>query len=555
MENTCYYSVSENSTRTLSDQDKPHFDNFPVGRPECLPIESNLTSGEFLDGYHNCLRAGCNADVDPNDLTLNLLLAGTTALPPHLQHRYFTLVLSGQARADNYKRVIDQIMVFDAFSTALSQSNSSFSSLFHPDARELSVTSEKSDSSESNLPSGETNLESLKETTIGQAAIEEKALVNVARLIEISNSQSEAISRSFSLCPYQPILWPGFPPLLGSFDGCCETPFCYLPRSLIRNSHSEIATYTTAWSSWSACSVTCGKGFQTRRKSCVGELCRKEDTDSRPCNPGACPIKLYSPWSEYGECSVTCGGGTKIRKRECIVENCLKHLHEAASCNTENCPIILYSPWSEYGKCNVTCGGGAKIRRRECLIGDCLESLLEAMPCNTKKCPINVYSSWSEYGQCDASCDGGVKIRHRRCINGGCTDNLRQVIYCNTGRCPEVRAGQWSRCSRTCGVGIQRRNLNCIKPGDYGCPKKWYEQRRCETFCGHYRYLESRCNQRTCKITRTLQCVQGNGRPGRCRQERMQPTTLSRNCYEGRCRCFYSPNHSFCPQNRPRTRG
>ncbi|KAL9967294.1 hypothetical protein ACROYT_G025492 [Oculina patagonica] len=51
------------------------------------------------------------------------------------------------------------------------------------------------------------------------------------------------------------------------------------------------------WGAWEKCSVTCGGGSQTRRRSCTnppprngGRDCRGNSSKSRPCNTNSCPI-------------------------------------------------------------------------------------------------------------------------------------------------------------------------------------------------------------------------------------------------------------------------
>ena len=38
--------------------------------------------------------------------------------------------------------------------------------------------------------------------------------------------------------------------------------------------------------------------------------------EERECNELPCPI--FSPWSSWSACSVTCGGGNQTRTRKCV---------------------------------------------------------------------------------------------------------------------------------------------------------------------------------------------------------------------------------------------
>lgn len=89
------------------------------------------------------------------------------------------------------------------------------------------------------------------------------------------------------------------------------------------------------WSDWSACSVSCGDGTQTRTcinpaPACGGAACSGPSTQS--CNAGCCPVN--GGWSA---CSVSCGGGTRTCTNpppSCGGAKC----SGSKKCNTEPCP-------------------------------------------------------------------------------------------------------------------------------------------------------------------------------------------------------------------------
>lgn len=45
----------------------------------------------------------------------------------------------------------------------------------------------------------------------------------------------------------------------------------------------------TTWEEWGTCSVTCGDGFITYKRTCEGDDCDGNDEETRDCNLGDCP--------------------------------------------------------------------------------------------------------------------------------------------------------------------------------------------------------------------------------------------------------------------------
>jgi hypothetical protein len=88
----------------------------------------------------------------------------------------------------------------------------------------------------------------------------------------------------------------------------------------------------TPWDKWSPCSVTCGLGGKTRKRSCVDKaasgsyglkpgidcLGPKEHDDQ--CELDHCPVDGgWSKWQNWGECTVACGeGGKRLRRKYCV---------------------------------------------------------------------------------------------------------------------------------------------------------------------------------------------------------------------------------------------
>ncbi|WAR18811.1 HMCN1-like protein [Mya arenaria] len=255
----------------------------------------------------------------------------------------------------------------------------------------------------------------------------------------------------------------------------------------------------TLWSSWVACSDTCGDGTKSRSRTCTnpeprygGLDCVGDSTDSTSCYDGPCPIDGgFTSWSTWGTCTMTCGGGTQSRSRTCTNPepqygglDCDDVSTESQSCNDGPCPIDGgYALWSSWDACSVTCGDGIESRSRSCTSPepqyggmDCIGDSVESQPCNDGQCPIvGGYTLWSSWDACSATCDDGTQSRTRSCTNpepqnGGlnCVGDSSESQSCNDGPCP-VEGGytvwsDWDACSVTCDDGTQSRSRTCTNP-------------------------------------------------------------------------------------------
>jgi hypothetical protein len=173
----------------------------------------------------------------------------------------------------------------------------------------------------------------------------------------------------------------------------------------------------TEYSSWSPCSVTCGKGLRQRTRSyknpdiaqasgcqrqlifkemCVATIPECENGESEADSSeslivpdstigddgegtGVCATTHWSMWSE---CSVTCGIGITMRtrtfknargrkqcthiptveKQKCMQPECQITDIEAPD---HECPV---TPWSDWSPCSASCGRGVQIRTRLLLV-------------------------------------------------------------------------------------------------------------------------------------------------------------------------------------------
>ncbi|XP_060092579.1 A disintegrin and metalloproteinase with thrombospondin motifs 12 [Heteronotia binoei] len=170
------------------------------------------------------------------------------------------------------------------------------------------------------------------------------------------------------------------------------------------NSENEVEEpeYFWQYSSWTGCSVTCGKGFQRQIAHCVKKgngvvknlFCdpaTQPNGRQKKCIEKDCPPRWWA--GEWQKCSTTCGPmGEKKRTVLCIqtvgldeqalpAENC-HHLLKPKTHLSCNRDILCPSDWtvSNWTECTVTCGGGIRMRNVTCTKNN-------GEPCNVSKKP------------------------------------------------------------------------------------------------------------------------------------------------------------------------
>ena len=135
----------------------------------------------------------------------------------------------------------------------------------------------------------------------------------------------------------------------------------------------------SAWSAWSACSLSCGGGTQTQTRTCTnpppsggGAACVGPSSQSQACNTQACAID--GGWSAWSACSLSCGGGTQTRTctnpppsgggAACVGPS-------SQSCNTQACatiptvttasPVTSITQTTAHGTGTVVSNGGSTV--------------------------------------------------------------------------------------------------------------------------------------------------------------------------------------------------
>ncbi|XP_006628726.1 A disintegrin and metalloproteinase with thrombospondin motifs 17 isoform X1 [Lepisosteus oculatus] len=199
--------------------------------------------------------------------------------------------------------------------------------------------------------------------------------------------------------------------------------------------------YIWTHSSWEDCSVQCGGGERRTVVSCMKILnktmavtndshCWVENRPApqvRRCNVHPCQSRWVA--GEWGSCSVTCGKGLQLRDVYCVYQ-----LQNGSYINTRD----LY------------CLGPKPAMVQGCEGRDCL-TVWEA----------------SEWSKCSTDCGKGTHRRTVSCSNpqGRCDPTTRppEVEECEDhSKCYEWKTGEWSKCSSSCGKGLQSRVVQCM---------------------------------------------------------------------------------------------
>ncbi|XP_068179009.1 thrombospondin type-1 domain-containing protein 4 [Antennarius striatus] len=324
----------------------------------------------------------------------------------------------------------------------------------------------------------------------------------------------------------------------------CDSAAKPVPEEEPCNTHSCPPFWEA--SSWSECSVSCGSGVQQRQLQCRQSFGNRSTMVhpqrcanlTPPESTQACQHRLCSHWevgSDWSTCSVDCGLGRRTRSVRCVTnqgsivndKECSSRARPQGSeeCNMGPCVTNWYfTNWSN--TCSAQCGPGVQRREVVCLTrggvreggggGDCVgDKPAEMKACNGGPCvPTTTWYS-SPWTQCNVPCGNGTQRRDIICVQrmgsdftvvpvSECAhlDKPAAVQECEMGDCqPQWFTTEWSACSRSCGKGLQMREVRCLTPDkkhSHGCDSsiKPEQEQICNTIPCSPQVSDENCRDR-----------------------------------------------------------
>ena len=243
------------------------------------------------------------------------------------------------------------------------------------------------------------------------------------------------------------------------------------------------------WSAFSVCTKSCGKGFQTRTRVCTAKDptlgCVGPHRQNFSCNSHICTLALWTEWSSYGACSTTCGGGTQTRSRSCPDSTCDGQRTQSQACENQECstdenpaPTLAPNPtgvpckdtnvdctyWAKIGECEVNPAymlTGCPLSCKQCTCNDCENDCADlnqepispastlapnttGVPCKDTNVDCDF---WAKNGECEINPGymlTGCPLSCKQCTTSTLASNLTGVP-CKQCKDTNVHCAYWAK--------------------------------------------------------------------------------------------------------------
>ncbi|KAL0860686.1 hypothetical protein ABMA27_010029 [Loxostege sticticalis] len=244
---------------------------------------------------------------------------------------------------------------------------------------------------------------------------------------------------------------------------------------------------------WSPCSVTCGEGWRKKEVHCkiflefsrtIAKLPDSKCMGPKPaeeterCVMEPCSMAYGTSFGDSSVPSYDRGGDSRS-----LIFGTSSNIRVAPGA-----PGKSYS-WKEkgYTSCSASCLSGVQELIIQCVRDEDGKNASPYMcdpltkpenrvrTCNDHPCPPRW--NYTEFSQCTKSCGIGIQTREVTCIHEVTRGGTNTVVvpnsmcpqppppdrqYCNVLDCPvRWQTGDWSKCSKTCGGGVKQRDVDC----------------------------------------------------------------------------------------------
>ncbi|XP_041971374.1 protein madd-4 isoform X2 [Aricia agestis] len=244
---------------------------------------------------------------------------------------------------------------------------------------------------------------------------------------------------------------------------------------------------------WGPCSVTCGEGWRKKEVHCkiflefsrtIAKLPDSKCMGPKPaeeterCSMEPCSMAYGTSFGDSSAPAYNNGGADRS-----LIFGTSSNIRVAPGS-----PGKSYS-WKEkgYTSCSASCLSGVQELIIQCVRDEDGKNASPYMcdpltkpenrvrTCNDHPCPPRW--NYTEFSQCTKSCGIGIQTREVTCIHEVTRGGTNTVVvpnsmcpqppppdrqYCNVLDCPvRWHTGDWSKCSKTCGGGVKQREVVC----------------------------------------------------------------------------------------------